>query len=397
MPTFATHNSKIKVSVVIPVYNTAPYLEDCLQSVASQTLKDFEAICVDDASTDGSVAIADSFACKDRRFRLIIHSQNQGAGASRNTGLTLAQGTYVTFLDSDDTIDPHAFERIYNHCETTQADICCCPIALAWPSEDRVEPYALSLDERLLPDNTTEPFPCSAAKDGAFMFTQPSVCTKWFRRSFLDRIGAHFTNHRVAEDLLFTYTAFVQTERITILRDYLYAYNQEKDSSISKEPNSMASLVKTMDEFVDRLMRLEVYNTYEVATANLFLSHCSHALELADNPDSLHAAFDACRQWGRRLRSIDMRFLFPYYEIAYRNLCSGTPETYLFDMIRVHQEYARLCEARAKELDKVLMEQSVQLEELRRDRDEIENSRSFKLGRTILRGPSAVKTWLGKN
>ncbi len=90
-----------RVSVIIPVYNVKPYLERCLQSVLSQTLKDMEIILVDDGSTDGSGELADKLAVTDSRVR-VIHQKNQGVSVARNTGLQNAQGEYVVFMDSDD-------------------------------------------------------------------------------------------------------------------------------------------------------------------------------------------------------------------------------------------------------------------------------------------------------
>lgn len=91
----------MKLSVVIPVYNVAPYLERCVASVLRQTFRDFEMILVDDGSTDGSGALADRLAAQDARIR-VIHQENQGLSGARNSGLQAASGEYVVFLDSDD-------------------------------------------------------------------------------------------------------------------------------------------------------------------------------------------------------------------------------------------------------------------------------------------------------
>lgn len=90
-------------SIIIPVYNVAPYLRECLDSVLAQTFTDWEAICVDDGSTDGSGSILDEYATRDPRFR-IIHQSNAGVGAARNRALDIATGEWITFLDGDDKI-----------------------------------------------------------------------------------------------------------------------------------------------------------------------------------------------------------------------------------------------------------------------------------------------------
>ena len=90
-----------KVSVVLPVYNVGKYLRQCMDSIVGQTLEEIEIICVDDGSSDDSPQILQEYARKDPRVRVICQ-QNQGAGAARNHGLSVAQGEYLSFLDSDD-------------------------------------------------------------------------------------------------------------------------------------------------------------------------------------------------------------------------------------------------------------------------------------------------------
>lgn len=94
----------LKFSIIIPVYNVAPYLRECLDSVWAQTFTDWEAICVDDGSTDGSGAILDEYAAKDNRFR-VIHQKNAGVSAARNASLDVARGEWIAFLDGDDAYD----------------------------------------------------------------------------------------------------------------------------------------------------------------------------------------------------------------------------------------------------------------------------------------------------
>lgn len=105
-------------SIIIPVYNVEPYLRECLESVLAQTFDDWEAICVNDGSIDGSGAILDEYSVKDSRF-LIIHQSNAGVSAARNVALAVAQGEWLTFLDGDDMLACDAFARcvelIANH------------------------------------------------------------------------------------------------------------------------------------------------------------------------------------------------------------------------------------------------------------------------------------------
>lgn len=95
----------MKLSVIVPVYNVAPYLRECLDSLLAQTCADWEAVCVDDGSTDGSGAILDEYAANDPRFR-VIHQKNAGVSAARNAAIDVAKGEWIAFLDADDAVSP---------------------------------------------------------------------------------------------------------------------------------------------------------------------------------------------------------------------------------------------------------------------------------------------------
>ena len=96
---------EIKVSIIIPVYNTSKYLNQCLDSVVNQTLQEIEIICIDDGSTDDSLKILNEYKSKDDRF-IILQQEYVGAGAARNYALNFARGKYIQFLDSDDYFEP---------------------------------------------------------------------------------------------------------------------------------------------------------------------------------------------------------------------------------------------------------------------------------------------------
>jgi hypothetical protein len=107
-----------RLSVVVPFYNVGEYIGDCLESIARQTFADFEAILVDDGSPDDSAAIAKDFCGRDSRFR-IVEQHNQGLGPARNTGVRESRGEYLTFVDSDDLVSRHGFERLIHSLDET--------------------------------------------------------------------------------------------------------------------------------------------------------------------------------------------------------------------------------------------------------------------------------------
>lgn len=113
----------ILFSVVMPIYNVEPFLEDAIASVLHQTYQNFEIILVDDASPDGCPAICDVYAEKYENIRVVHHPENKGLSGARNTGLNYVQGDYVTFMDSDDFIEPDLFQSVYDSLTENDADV----------------------------------------------------------------------------------------------------------------------------------------------------------------------------------------------------------------------------------------------------------------------------------
>ena len=113
------------ISVIVPVYNCAPYVERCVRSITAQTHKDLEIICVNDGSTDGSGEILDRLAREDARIQ-VIHQKNAGASAARNTGIDRATGALITFVDSDDAIEPDMYETLLPYFADDNVDIVHC-------------------------------------------------------------------------------------------------------------------------------------------------------------------------------------------------------------------------------------------------------------------------------
>lgn len=117
-------NAMVKVSVIVPVYNTESMLENCIESLLAQTLKDIEIIFIDDKSTDSSLDILRGYQKKDQRIVVICNEENIGAALSRNRGLDIAKGRYIQFVDSDDYLEPDALENLYTLSEQHNSEMC---------------------------------------------------------------------------------------------------------------------------------------------------------------------------------------------------------------------------------------------------------------------------------
>lgn len=112
----------VNISVLVPVYNVEPYLAQCLESICSQTLRELEIVCVDDASTDGSLSILREFAERDPRVKVVQAPENGGLSRSRNLAMSHAVGEYLFLVDSDDWLETDLLEEMYRRAKALDAD-----------------------------------------------------------------------------------------------------------------------------------------------------------------------------------------------------------------------------------------------------------------------------------
>lgn len=111
----------IAISVIVPIYNTKPYLAECIESILAQKINvPIEVLLIDDGSTDGCGEVCDKYAARDERVR-VIHQENQGLSAARNAGIDAAKGRYYSFIDSDDVVLPRFLQTLYDACEEHDA------------------------------------------------------------------------------------------------------------------------------------------------------------------------------------------------------------------------------------------------------------------------------------
>lgn len=224
-----------KVSVVVPVYNTAPYLDACIQSLLQQTLCDLQIICVDDGSTDGSGEMLDAYASRDSRVH-VIHQENRGQSAARNAGIREAEGEYVYFLDSDDFLEADALERLRKEMAARRLDLLLfSPVAFADTEamEAKLESY-----KTLYHRNGTYPDVYTGRellemqiknKDYA-----PGPWGYMIRSAFLRENGIRFYEGIYHEDELFTPQCLLLAERAACIPDALYHRRLREGSVMTK-------------------------------------------------------------------------------------------------------------------------------------------------------------------
>lgn len=213
----------MKFSIIIPVYNVEKYLRECLDSVLNQTFADWDAICVNDGSTDGSAAILEEYGNKDNRFR-IISQPNGGLSAARNTGLKAATGEYVLFLDSDDWIEDNALEILSN--DLDDEDMLC------FSGRRYYEHEGLYLEADLLKERSyvsgMDYYNENALQSRDFAFV--CVVLRAYRRTFLIENCLWFKEGIYHEDNLFTPIACYYAKKVRQVSDCLYDYRVRANS-----------------------------------------------------------------------------------------------------------------------------------------------------------------------
>lgn len=217
-------SKKIKVSVIIPVYNVEKYLHECLNSVVNQTLYEIEIICINDGSTDNSLEILKRYKKIDSRI-ILIEQENKGLGATRNNGLDIAQGEYVYFLDSDDFIELNLLESVYNKSVKDNLDIV---IFGSNSYNDKTKIFSDIVSGKLKGysiENTTNKDVFSYRDMPTTIFSAFSnvVWNKLFKTSLLKENNIYSPSLHRAEDLYLVDLALVVANRIAVL-DSVFVY-----------------------------------------------------------------------------------------------------------------------------------------------------------------------------
>lgn len=212
-----------RFSIIVPVYNVEPYLRPCLQSLQEQSFHDWEAVCVDDGSTDHSGELLDRLAQEECRFRT-IHQPNRGLSAARNAGLDASHGEYILFLDGDDLLLPQALEKLDQACGLEDM-VCFSGQRFFEGTGQREAPDTIDEETGL----TGWQYYCLHAFDKR-NFAFVSVVLRCYRRSFLQENHLRFHEGLLHEDNEFTPRACLRAQSVMVISDILYNYRIRSNS-----------------------------------------------------------------------------------------------------------------------------------------------------------------------
>ncbi len=208
------------ISVIVPIYKVEPYLDRCLQSIVDQTYQNMEILLVDDGSPDNCPAMCDGWAKRDSRVR-VIHKANGGLSDARNVGMAAATGEYMSFIDSDDWIEPEMLERLLWAMKKDQSDIAACTVNMVW--EDDSPPRLMTVQENCILNREE----AQRALLRETLLKQPV----WYKLYKTDLIMAiPFEVGKYHEDVFWSYQVIGLAARVSVI-DYLgYNYFQRSGS-----------------------------------------------------------------------------------------------------------------------------------------------------------------------
>ena len=255
-----------EISIIIPAYNAQLYLAECLSSVVSQTFSDWELIIADDGSSDKKGEIADRYAEKDSRIK-VIHSINRGVSASRNACIDIAQGRYLSFVDADDILEPDYLNELIGYAKKYDADITQCSFSFIYnEGEKKEDTYAKdsvfhSRDEII-----------KAYFNGPVGDIRVSVWAKLFKRGSFRDIRFD-TGLRVYEDAYYVYECCRKAVTVCSFSSALYNYRQHEGSAMSLRlpeiyPDYFTVFEKQRNDYRDEggirksIIRREVENAF---------------------------------------------------------------------------------------------------------------------------------------
>lgn len=213
----------VKVSIIVPVYNTEKFLEKCLNSLTNQTLQDIEIVCVNDGSTDNSLKILQDFSKKDSRIK-IIDQENKMQGAARNAGTEIATGEYIGFVDSDDWVDLDYFEKLYCAAKKHDTDI------------------ALATNVRVKKGKEKKRLQINDEKVYNTLQEKIDVCEQWknecptnkiYRLAMLREKHVKWPEMMYCEDKMFTMKAIYYANAIVTVPDTYYYYYWNPKSTVN--------------------------------------------------------------------------------------------------------------------------------------------------------------------
>ncbi len=237
-----------EISIIVPVYNVEKYLKRCIDSILKQTFTDYEVILVDDGSNDKSCEICDKYAEEHSNFK-VIHKKNEGLGLARNSGLEVVQGSYVTFLDSDDYYETRHLDNMYRCLKNNNADTCFSGYKKIYNNREveffHVCKGQVFANEEIIHNVLSKM--CGKKSDGTD-YIEMSVCMVLLSNNIIKSNNLKFASERkfISEDLIFDFDYYPLSKKLCVSEDVGYCYCDNEGSLTTKYRSDRFEAQKVM-------------------------------------------------------------------------------------------------------------------------------------------------------
>lgn len=324
------------ISVIIPAYNIEAYIERCLNSVCGQTYSNLEIIVVDDGSSDKTGDVIDEFAKRDSRI-IPVHKENSGVSAARNTGLDIAKGEYIGFVDGDDLIEAQMYEKLMELATNYQVDIAHCGYQMVFP--DRVDFYYGTKNLKIQNHFTGVRDLMEAT------LVEPGLWNKLYHKKIFNNLRLD-SKIKINEDLLLNYYAFQKAQNSIFLDEPYYHYmvrgNSASTSSWNKnklldpilvlekmyaEEKEQDIKVIIRNRYVYQLMRLAIfYSHQDKELLNKYRLEGQKKLELELKKENAKIELSKKNYWMGKMAVACPRLLYFLHQI--HGVLNGTKNKY---------------------------------------------------------------------
>lgn len=246
------NSSPPSISVTMAAFNVESYIDECLDSVLNQSLRDFELIIVDDASTDATRKKLEGYAALDARIRLILKERNEGLSVARNDGIAAARGKYITFLDADDLYHPDMLRLAFDAAECANADMVLWDYLMFWNPAEIVA-------RQITPSELAN----IDSSDKIALLNRPAFApTRLVRRDVLERLGISFPKGLTYQDVPVHWRLITQLDHIVLLPQRFLYYRQRPEATTAGQGLKRADYFIVLDQVEAYLRDAGLFDIY---------------------------------------------------------------------------------------------------------------------------------------
>ena len=309
----------MKLSVIVPVYNTSRYLEKCLNSLLNQTLDNMEIIVVNDGSTDDSEEIIRKYESDYKDKIIFINKKNGGQGSARNIGIKCAKGEYIGFVDSDDFVDKNTFKEMYEEATKNDSDIVICALNDYFEKNKETKEIHLNLKENV------------DIKE-ALVNSIPSVVNKIYKKDLIINNKLLFDENIWYEDFPYSMQLIVNAKKINYIdKCYYYYFHRIKSTMHNENIEKNLDILKAFDILVKYLKEKDMYSKYEeeinyLALKEIYIATINRIIRTANKNKDKKVVIKKIKNYiskfkiknNKYFKSLTFNYKLSYYLIKFK-------------------------------------------------------------------------------